>query len=186
MNQTTDFYKAAAKRASTFLLKKRNLKMKHSEALELVAAIFNQPNWQTLNAIGQNEIDPALLNESNESSIPVPIESSTDHVSLLPLSRPASPWKQGSSLFIDPEGNLVPYIPNDTSETIEADPLALLEARLKMEFDTNPKYKQWKEADERIRNSPEILKLKEKRKELIHQLNQQAIEMIKARKNKEE
>ena len=186
MKQPTDFYKAAAYRASEFLLKKRKLKMKHSEALELIATVFNQPNWQTLNAIGQNEIDPDLLNEKSENSITTSIESSTDHVSLLPFSRPASPWKQGSSLFIDPEGNLVPYVPNSTSETIETDPLALLEARLQMEFETHPRYQQWQEEDERIRNSPEILKLRKKRKELVHQLNQQAIEMLKARKNKEE
>lgn len=186
MKQPTDFYKAAAYRASEFLLKKRKLKMKHSEALELIAVIFNQPNWQTLNAIGQNEIDPALLNEVSESAPTLPSESSTDNVSLLPFSRPASPWKEGSALFLDPDGNLVPYIPNPTLQTIKTEPLALLEARLQMEIQTNPNYQEWIAEDERIRNSPEMLRLKEERNELINQLNQQASEIAKARKNKEE
>jgi hypothetical protein len=85
MKNSTEFYKTAAYRASEFLLKKRNLKMKHSEALELIAAVFNQPNWQTLNAIGQNEIEnPLLISESPNfltSSIDLPVNNQNVQIS---------------------------------------------------------------------------------------------------------
>lgn len=62
------FYKAAAFRASQHLQKTRNLKLKHGEALELMAVIFNQPNWQTLQAIGPNFNNEALEKTSSGQS----------------------------------------------------------------------------------------------------------------------
>lgn len=184
MKQSTDFYKAAAKRASTFLLKHRNLKMKQSQALELVAAIFNQPNWQTLNAIGQNEIHPDLLLDNNDITS-ISLESSQkDDKCLLPFDRPASPWKENTTIFINPEGELVPYQPISTSETV--DPLELLQARLQMEIQNNPRYQQLHIEHEKIRNSPEMVRLKEKTKDLVEQLNQQASEMVKSKKIKKD
>lgn len=51
-------HKEAAKRASAYLFGARNLKLKHSEALELVARVLGAANWQTLEAIANRSSSP--------------------------------------------------------------------------------------------------------------------------------
>jgi hypothetical protein len=51
-------HKEAAKRASAYLFGIRNLKLKHSEALELVARVLGAANWQTLEAIANRSSSP--------------------------------------------------------------------------------------------------------------------------------
>jgi hypothetical protein len=46
-------HKEAAKRATGYLVGARRLKLKHAEALELVARVLGAANWQTLNAMAQ-------------------------------------------------------------------------------------------------------------------------------------
>lgn len=51
-------HKEAAKRASAYLYGIRNLKLKHAEALELVARVLGAANWQTLEAIANRSSAP--------------------------------------------------------------------------------------------------------------------------------
>lgn len=48
-------HKEAAKRASAYLFGVRSLKLKHAEALELVARVLGVANWQTLEALANRE-----------------------------------------------------------------------------------------------------------------------------------
>jgi len=53
-------HKEAAKRATEYLARARNLKLKQAEALELVAQVLGVANWQTLNAMAQQGRAPRL------------------------------------------------------------------------------------------------------------------------------
>ena len=68
-------HKEAAKRASTFLANARNLKLKPTEALELVAQVLGAANWQT------------LLGMANEGKAPRPTYQAE---SVVTLSEPAA------------------------------------------------------------------------------------------------
>lgn len=78
--QIVDSYKQAADRAAEYLQKSRNLKLKATERLELIAALTGVENWQTLHGMAKGGRAPAIVKlEATPASSPDTVEMLRDY-----------------------------------------------------------------------------------------------------------
>lgn len=100
-----------------------NIRLLRTRTAELAKAI---EGWGSCN-VTEVSGDPfasaasSMLGITTNSVAPASVASFSDVLQMLPLTRPASLWKNGALLFRSPDGKLWPYQPGSSQQTTHID-----------------------------------------------------------------